>query len=459
MTPSNRGETIDTGPGEDSPRRVPFDRAFRVASDRGKRIKQKNYLTLGRWPIVDQGKEFFAGYTDDPNLVYEGELPVIVFGDHTRRVKLVKEPFAIGADGVKLLQPAPSWESDYLYYHLEAEPPEDRGYGRHFQYLRKQLFLWRSPGSQLAVVAELGLQFSRLDAGIAALKRAQANLKRYRASVLQAACEGRLVPTEHALAQAEGRDYETGEQLLQRILTVRRQSWTGKGKYKEPAQPETTGENELPPGWTWASPAELSSGCSHSLAIGPFGSNLKVSDYTQTGVPLVFVRNIRTGRFRDAKSQYVSPNKAAALRAHRCTAGDILITKMGEPPGEATKYPETEPDAVITADCIKWTPSELITEATLIAYFVNSQAFRDRILKITKGVAQQKVNLGRFSTLAFPLPPVVEQARIVAEVERRLSVVDQLEKTITANLSRATRLRQAILKKAFSPVAATSERQ
>ncbi len=88
-------------------------------------------------------------------------------------------------------------------------------------------------------MAEIEKQFTRLEAGVAALRRVQANLKRYRAAVLKAACEGRLVPTEAELAKAENRKFETGEELLARILTERRKNWQGRGKYKEPAAPET----------------------------------------------------------------------------------------------------------------------------------------------------------------------------------------------------------------------------
>lgn len=87
---------------------------------------------------------------------------------------------------------------------------------------------------QRRIVAEIDKQFTRLDAGVAALRRVQANLKRYRAAVLKAACEGRLVPTEADLARKEGRTFEAGEQLLQRILAGRRKNWTGRGQYKEP---------------------------------------------------------------------------------------------------------------------------------------------------------------------------------------------------------------------------------
>ena len=90
------------------------------------------------------------------------------------------------------------------------------------------------------IVAEIEKQFTRLEAGVAGLRRVQANLKRYRAAVLKAACEGKLIPTEAELARQEGRTYETGTQLLERILTERRQKWNGKGKYNEPPKSDTT---------------------------------------------------------------------------------------------------------------------------------------------------------------------------------------------------------------------------
>jgi type I restriction enzyme S subunit len=92
---------------------------------------------------------------------------------------------------------------------------------------------------QKVILAEIERQFTRLDAGVAALQRIQANLKRYRASILKAACEGRLVPTEAELARTEARSYEPADQLLARILTDRRQKWSGRGKYKEPVAPDT----------------------------------------------------------------------------------------------------------------------------------------------------------------------------------------------------------------------------
>ena len=104
---------------------------------------------------------------------------------------------------------------------------------------------------QRQIVAEIEKQFTRLEAGIAALRRVQANLKRYRAAVLKAACEGRLVPTEAELARKKRRAYESADQLLARILIERRNKWNGRGKYNGPATPDTTSLPPLPKGWTW----------------------------------------------------------------------------------------------------------------------------------------------------------------------------------------------------------------
>ena len=123
---------------------------------------------------------------------------------------------------------------------------------------------------QQRIVAEIEKQFTRLDAGVGSLKRVQTALKRYRASVLKAACEGRLVPTEAELALKENRSYETGEQLLQRILEERRKKWNGKGKYKEPSSAQNLVDlPQLPKGWTWTRLEQLSGSTFGGLTKNP----------------------------------------------------------------------------------------------------------------------------------------------------------------------------------------------
>lgn len=126
----------------------------------------------------------------------------------------------------------------------------------------------------------------------------------------------------------------------------------------------------------------------------------------------------------------------------------MVITKMGEPPGDAALYPASAPDGVITADVIKWTPSRLVPAAFLV-YATRSRLVRSQIVDVTQGVAQKKISLERFLRVGYPVPPAAEQHRIVAEVDRRLSVLDALDATLDANLARCARLRQSILKRAF----------
>ena len=127
--------------------------------------------------------------------------------------------------------------------------------------LRSHPFPLPPLAEQNRIVAEIEKQFTRLNASVAALKRVQANLKRYRACVLKAACEGKLVPTEAEVARAKGRDYEPANQLLARILAERRARWEAqekrRGKYVEPSPPDPSDLPELPEGWAWATVAQL----------------------------------------------------------------------------------------------------------------------------------------------------------------------------------------------------------
>jgi type I restriction enzyme S subunit len=300
-------------------------------------------------------------------------------------------------------------------------------------------------GEQRRIVAEIEKQFSRLDEAVANLKRVKASLKRYKATVLKAAVEGRLVPTEAELTSREGRSFETGAELLRRILDSHRRQWTGKGRYADPNLPDAQDLPALPDGWTWATPQQVSSGGANALAIGPFGSNLKVSDYTSAGVPLVFVRNIRAAVFDDASSVFVAFEKAAELRSHWVRGGDLLVTKMGDPPGDACLYPTHRPPAVITADCIKLSTANELRDGRYLLYAIRSDLVQRQIAGITKGVAQLKISLGRFSSIGIPLPPLSEQRRIVAEIDRRFSIVGDVEAVLERNVLRAVALKAATL--------------
>lgn len=116
---------------------VPFLEAAEDATRGHPKTKQRDYLPSGRFPVVDQGQELIGGYTDDQSMLSQTELPVVIFGDHTRCVKYVDFPFGAGADGVKVLRPRPGVDAKFLYYFVRSLPLHDGGYSRHFKYLKE----------------------------------------------------------------------------------------------------------------------------------------------------------------------------------------------------------------------------------------------------------------------------------------------------------------------------------
>lgn len=134
---------------------VPFDDAFDEVSAGSIRTPQSEFLPSGRFPIIDQGKQFIAGYTDSPDAVCHSEQPVIVFGDHTRCFKFVDFRFCIGADGVKVLKPRPQLAPKYAFYLLMSLSIPAVGYGRHFKYLRRLSVRFPNLDEQLRIVKTL----------------------------------------------------------------------------------------------------------------------------------------------------------------------------------------------------------------------------------------------------------------------------------------------------------------
>ncbi len=325
-------------------------------------------------------------------------------------------------------------------------------------YLEQQLIPFPPVPEQRRIVAEIEKQFTRLEAGVAALRRVQANLKRYRAAVLKATCEGRLVPTEAELAKTENRKFENGKELLKRILTERRSKWEQdqrsrfttegrtpknekwKSRYKEPDAPDFRGQAALPEGWVWVELGQLA----WSVKDGPHYS----PTYALEGVPFISGGNVRPSGVDFDNAKRITPKLHAEL-SKRCkpSVGDILYTKGGTTGIARVNTYAEEFSVWVHVAVLKLVDSvsRFYVQHTLNSPFCYAQA-----QKFTHGVGNQDLGLTRMIHIILALPPLAEQTRIVAEVERRLSVVDELDSVVTVNLQRATRLRQAILQRVFT---------
>ncbi|MGH8103725.1 MAG: restriction endonuclease subunit S, partial [bacterium] len=119
------------------------------------KIKRSDYKDKGIIPVIDQGEGFIGGYIDDPSLAYNGPLPVVLFGDHTRILKYLQFKFAIGADGTQLLRPNEDFDVQYFYYSLRALNLKNYGYERHFKYLKDEKIMWRPMPEQKTIVTIL----------------------------------------------------------------------------------------------------------------------------------------------------------------------------------------------------------------------------------------------------------------------------------------------------------------
>lgn len=294
---------------------------------------------------------------------------------------------------------------------------------------------------QEAVVAEIEKQFSRLDEAVASLKRVKANLKRYKAAVLKAAVQGRLVETEAEIARREGRSYETGEHLLHRILETLREQWQGRGKYKEPVALNTTDLPELPEGWVWSQLENAVSG----IVVGYVGP-VKEHIVDRSNTRFISTTHVGENEFIEGELRYVADEFDRKNRKSSVVPGDILIARHGDS-GKACLVPEQIPRAQVSNAVIVH-PNLEVTNPVYLMYAIN--ATRRELQKRKVGGVQQVVNTKSMGAFSIPIPPRPEQDEIVKEIESRLSVLRETEIQVDANLKRAECMRQSIFTSAFS---------
>jgi len=316
------------------------------------------------------------------------------------------------------------------------------------------------PVAQPGIVAAIESHFSRLDAATATLERVQRNLERYRASVLKAAVEGRLVPTEAELAKKEGRSYEPASVLLKRILAERRRRWeeaelaklTAKGKkptddkwkakYVEPSAPNLAGLPELPEGWCWASIAQL---ITHLTS----GSRDWTDYYDRgTGVFLM-AQNVRPGRLDLGFVQRVDPPANDASRSRsQVEEGDLLVTIVGANTGDVCRVPRSLPEHFVCQSVALMRPVERSLSRYLDAY-LNSPPGQAVFERFMYGQGRPHLGFEHLESTPVPLPPSQEADRIVNEIDDAVSIADAATGPLAANVARIARLRQSILKWAF----------
>ncbi len=298
----------------------------------------------------------------------------------------------------------------------------------------------RAPQTQQAhIVAEIEKQYSRLDEAVTNLKRVKANLKRYKAAALKAATTGEIIKEWRDVNKDK---HEPSSQLLERILRRSREEWSGKGIYNKP---ESFSLNELPPvpeSWCYCSADTI---CTELF----LGLTSKVDYVEDGGVPLVRARDISGGHLSFTEARCISQRQHQELTKYRkAKKGDVLVSKSGSLGTCAIVEVDREFSIYESIICMRTFGEFLLP--TFLLWILRSQSVQGRMLGKKVGSTVGHLNLGSFRKLVIPIPPVAEQHQIVAEVERRQSIIEELESVVEANLTRADHLRRAILQCAFT---------
>ena len=312
---------------------------------------------------------------------------------------------------------------------------------------------------QHRIVAKIEELFSELDNGIENLKTAQQQLKVYRQALLKHAFEGKLTAQWREQNQDK---LETAEALLKRISQERAQryqqqlkDWEAAGKQgckpkcSKPLLPLTVEELAelpgLPEGWVYTRVGAI-------IAEPTYGTSKKC-DYETAGTGVLRIPNVVSGKV-DASDLKFAQFTSDEIAAYKLNTGDILIIRSNGSVsivGRCALVSEFDLDYLYAGYLIRLRPHQYLVTPKYLLNIFSLHSVRNQIeqkAKSTSGV--NNINTGEIQSLVVALCGIEEQTIIQAELESRLSIVDQIEQTIKTSLQQAEALRQSILKKAFS---------
>ncbi|HCG9429725.1 restriction endonuclease subunit S [Vibrio sp. 707] len=443
-------------------RRLPD--VYYTISPSGKKLKSSDVLEHGTYPVIDQGQEAIAGYSNDEERVIDIESPIIIFGDHTRNIKYVDFSFVPGADGTKILCPI-GIAPEFFYLQLRSYDIESRGYGRHFKILNENLFVIPSLEEQHRIVAkvdelmalcdqleqqteasieahqvlvttlldtltnsadadELMQNWARISEHFDTLFTTEESIDQLKQTILQLAVMGKLVPQDP--------NDEPAAELLKRIAEEKAQLVKDKKIKKQKALPPISEDEkpfELPSGWEWSKLQDL---C-FKITDGEHSTPKRA----ETGHYLLSARNVTNEGIILGDVDYVPDYEFARIR-NRCdpNLGDILISCSGSVGRVALVDRDNAYSMVRSAAMIRPCNTNLIKE--YLALMLRSPYLQFQMKNRSKQSAQANLFLGAISNLVGVIPPLSEQERIVSKVSQLLVICDQLKSHL--NDSRVTQL-------------------
>lgn len=363
--------------------------------------------------VLTAGKSFILGYTDEKDGIFDASKEtVIIFDDFTTASKLVDFPFKVKSSAMKILHAKKDININFLYYLMQTIHYESDTHKRYWisEYAKQTLNL-PPLAEQERIVEKIEELFSDIDNGIKDLKTAQAQIKQYRQSVLKSAFEGKLTDNWRQLHKCE----------------------------KNMEIKEETGIYKIPHSWLWCK----------LTAIGTLNRGKSKhrprNDKKLYGGKYPF---IQTGDVKEANMyihKYSQTYNDFGLSQSKLWNENTLCITIAANIAETAilKIKACFPDSIVGFVKNKYLYSEELVEY----YF---RTIKGKLEKYAPATAQKNINLSVLNDILFPLPSLPEQQQIVAEIEKRFAVDDEMEKAVNDSLLQAEKLKQSILKQAFA---------
>lgn len=388
---------------------------------RENQIQQSEILSEGIFPVVSQSSKLVEGfYNDKSKLLKIAPQSVIVFGDHSKTLKLVNFDFIIGADGTKIIVPIVI-NPVYLFYVLSFNIffMRDRGYSRHYQFLNEKLIPLPPLEEQNRIVEKLNsilIEVDKLKYEEIKLNQLQKVFpQKMRDSIVQHAIQGKL--TRQNLEDGDALD------LISEIKGIKAQMVL-EGRIKKEKALLDISENEMPfdipKSWAWVRLGDLS--------VQITDGTHKTPQYVNSGIPFLTIQNISSGEFNLSKLKYISPTEHSNI-SKRCKPelGDILFCRIGTLGKPIINTLDFEFSIFVSLALIKLVINDL---NEYLVYYLSSPAMNKWIdeNKVGGGTHTNKINLRDLINVPIPLPPLSEQIRIVEYLREILPICENIEK-------------------------------
>lgn len=324
---------------------VQFTEAFQDKTGGQPKLKKNEYSKIGELPIIDQGQKLIGGFTNNINLQCQVDLPCILFGDHTKIFKFIEKPFAIGADGIKVLSHSKNIDPKFAYYYLNTLTFPDLGYSRNFRFLKSTFFPIPPIEEQKRIVAILD-----------------------KADEIRGKYQQQIKLTEELL-----------ESLFIEMF----------------GDPQNN-----PKAWKKVDLKNIIK----NIDYGYTASALK----RDSGIKFLRISDIKENTVNWDKVPYCECNKQE-LSKYKLSDGDLVLARTGATSGKSFLIRSCPKNAVFASYLIRIKPLVEEVNPIYLSHFLKTQYYWYQITKNLAGTTQLGINASKVKNLSIILPPTEVQ--------------------------------------------------